>query len=142
MTAGAPRCCPPGCGRPEPIYGDWSADFGFAAAEAVLADDPNDRGLRGQRPDRASDCCCALHEAGRRVPDDISVVGFDDQPETRYLIPPLTTVRQDFDAVGREAIALLVRAISGSPPQLPDLIPPELIVRASTGRAVPSDRLT
>ena len=43
----------------------------------------------------------ALHEAGREVPGDVSVVGFDDIPEARYLTPPLTTVRQDFDEVGR-----------------------------------------
>jgi DNA-binding LacI/PurR family transcriptional regulator len=76
----------------------------------------------------------ALHEAGRRVPEDISVVGYDDLPETEYLIPPLTTVRQDFAEVGRRAIELVMIAISGLPAPTPDLIKPELIIRQSTQR--------
>ncbi len=47
---------------------------------------------------------------GRRVPDDVSVAGFDDIPEAPFMIPPLTTVRQDFAEVGRRSIELLVRA--------------------------------
>ena len=74
----------------------------------------------------------ALHEAGRRVPEDVSVVGFDDIPETAYLIPPLTTVRQDFVAVGRRAVATLRAAIDGLPPVRTELVAPELVVRAST----------
>jgi DNA-binding LacI/PurR family transcriptional regulator len=120
---------------PEPIYGDWSAGYGFAAAGAILGD-ARTTAVFAANDQMALGFLRAVHEAGRRVPDDISVVGFDDQPETRYFIPPLTTVRQDFDAVGREAITLLIRAMSGSRPQRPDLIQPELIVRASTGRAV------
>ena len=46
----------------------------------------------------------AMYERGRRVPDDVSVVGFDDVPEAAYFIPPLTTVRPDFDAVARETL--------------------------------------
>ena len=52
----------------------------------------------------------ALHEAGRRVPDDVSIVGFDDMPEAAYFTPPLTTVRQDFDELGRRSLALLLDA--------------------------------
>ena len=52
-----------------------------------------------------------MFEAGRTVPDDVSVVGFDDIPEAPYLIPPLTTVRQDFTAVGQLAISVLRQAI-------------------------------
>ena len=43
----------------------------------------------------------ALSEGGRRVPEDVSVVGFDDIPESAYFLPPLTTVRQDFGELGR-----------------------------------------
>ena len=53
----------------------------------------------------------ALHEAGRGMPSGVSVVGFDDIPEAAYLIPPLTTVRQDFTEVGSRAIQLLLDAI-------------------------------
>ena len=55
----------------------------------------------------------ALVEAGRVVPDDVSVVGFDDIPEASFAQPPLTTVRQDFAALGREAVRLVVGAIAG-----------------------------
>ena len=50
----------------------------------------------------------ALHEAGRRIPADVSVVGFDDIPEAPYFTPPLTTVRQDFDEMGRRGLRLLL----------------------------------
>jgi DNA-binding LacI/PurR family transcriptional regulator len=75
----------------------------------------------------------ALTEAGRSVPGDVSVVGFDDIPEAAYLIPPLTTVRQDFTAVGRRAIEILQAAIADDGGPGPErLINPELVVRAST----------
>jgi len=74
----------------------------------------------------------ALHEGGRSVPDDISVVGFDDVPEAGYLIPPLTTVRQDFPAVGRRAIEVIRTALTGGPLTPSPLLAPTLVVRAST----------
>jgi LacI family transcriptional regulator len=55
----------------------------------------------------------ALHDLGRRVPDEVSVVGFDDIPWAGYSIPGLTTVRQPFAALGKEAAALLIRRIAG-----------------------------
>ncbi len=67
------------------------------------------------------------------MPGDVSVVGFDDIPEAAYLIPPLTTVRQDFTAVGRRAIEILQTAIAQDQRPAPArLISPELVVRAST----------
>ena len=76
----------------------------------------------------------ALTEAGLRVPHDVSVVGFDDIPVAAYVTPPLTTVRQPFDAVAREGLRLLVQAIEKpetDPPPAADP-PVDLIVRAST----------
>ncbi|WP_246060802.1 LacI family DNA-binding transcriptional regulator [Nocardioides dongxiaopingii] len=120
--------------RPAPhVTGDWSARSGYAAGLEIA-----------RRRDVTAAFCAndqmalgllrALHEAGRRVPDDVSVVGFDDIPEAAYLIPPLTTVRQDFGAVGRRAIEILQCAIRGdSDDVVPDrLIAPELVVRASS----------
>ena len=54
----------------------------------------------------------ALHEAGLRVPEDVSVVGFDDIPEASHFLPALTTVRLDFDAVGRACVAMLINTTS------------------------------
>ncbi|MGW5665612.1 substrate-binding domain-containing protein, partial [Streptomyces sp. NPDC003758] len=78
----------------------------------------------------------ALAEAGLRVPEDVSVVGFDDSPVSAYVTPPLTTVRQPFDAVAREGLRLLVQAIEKPDAEpAPASDPPvELVVRASTAR--------
>jgi DNA-binding LacI/PurR family transcriptional regulator len=74
----------------------------------------------------------ALAEHGRRVPDDVSVVGFDDIPESAYFLPPLTTVRQDFGELGRLALATLVDVINGRPAPAACLrIAPHLVARAS-----------
>ena len=53
----------------------------------------------------------AMHEAGRKVPEQLSVVGFDDIPEAAYFSPPLTTVRQDFDEMGSRSVRLLLQMI-------------------------------
>ena len=55
----------------------------------------------------------ALHEPGRDVPGDVSIVGFDDIPESAYFTPPLTTVRQDFNEMGRRGLHLLLEEIDG-----------------------------
>jgi DNA-binding LacI/PurR family transcriptional regulator len=74
-----------------------------------------------------------LHLAGRRVPDDVSLIGFDDLPEARFLNPPLTTVRTDFDDLGRKCFEVLSTAIEGEGfPPVTIHLTPELIVREST----------
>lgn len=82
----------------------------------------------------------ALHEAGRRVPDDVSVVGYDDIPEAAHLLPPLTTVRTDFSSIGTRALRLLLTQLddpadTGEALEKDPVIPVELIVRDSTGPA-------
>ncbi len=74
----------------------------------------------------------ALHDAGRRVPEDVSVVGFDDTPESGFFLPPLTTVRQDFAEVGRRSVQLLLSLADGEPVDRHVVVPAELVVRAST----------
>ena len=78
----------------------------------------------------------ALVEAGLSVPGDVSVVGFDDIPEAAYIAPPLTTVRQDFDALGRDAMAGVLAVLGDDERLVPVPRVPDLIVRAST--AAPS----
>lgn len=80
---------------------------------------------------------CALHQAGVRVPEDVSIVGFDDIPEASFFLPPLTTVRLDFDAVGRACVAMLMDMIGGSPSRVPPLSVPTLVVRSSAAAPRP-----
>jgi len=76
----------------------------------------------------------AMLEAGRSVPRDVSIVGFDDVPFARYLTPPLTTVRQDLDETGRRAVRRLLDDIEGvDEGVVRAALAPELIVRESTG---------
>ena len=74
----------------------------------------------------------ALTDAGRRVPDDVSVVGFDDVPEAAYFAPALTTVRQDFEIVGTQAVTLLLRRMAGEPTAAKTTLGAPLTIRAST----------
>jgi DNA-binding LacI/PurR family transcriptional regulator len=77
----------------------------------------------------------AFHEARVRVPQDVLVAGFDDVPEAAFYMPPLTTVRQDFPAVGRRSIDLLLDQVrqGGAEPRQA-ILPPELVVRQSSQR--------
>lgn len=79
----------------------------------------------------------AFHEAGRSVPGDVSVVGYDDIPEAAHLLPPLTTVRTDFAEIGTRALRLLLSRIDErtKPPGPESLVPVDLVVRASSGAA-------
>ncbi len=118
----------------EPVLGPWNAAHGLAIGSEVAAD-PDITAVFAANDQIAIGLLLALHEAGRRVPDEVSVVGFDDQPEAAYLIPPLTTVRQDFGTVGVRAVDALTSAIAGADAGPPGLISPELVVRRSTGPA-------
>lgn len=112
------------------VEGDWSARSGYEAGQRIAARD-DVTAVFCANDQMALGLLRSLSEAGRSVPGDLSIVGFDDIPEAAYLIPPLTTVRQDFDEVGRRAIRILRSAISAE--QAPEgLIGPELVVRAST----------
>jgi DNA-binding LacI/PurR family transcriptional regulator len=80
------------------VRGDWSAASGYQL-ESRLALEPGD-GVFVGNDHMAIGLMSALRERGLRVPEDVSIVGFDDVPEAAYLSPPLTTVRQDFAALG------------------------------------------
>ncbi|WP_051640116.1 LacI family DNA-binding transcriptional regulator [Cellulomonas sp. URHE0023] len=118
---------------PEPVYGDWSAHDGYEAGQRLAAD-PEVTAVFCANDEMALGLIRALNEHGRRVPDDVSVVGFDDIAVAGWTTPPLTTVRQDFHAIGRELITLVVgqlRSRTVAPPAL-TVVPTELVVRAST----------
>jgi DNA-binding LacI/PurR family transcriptional regulator len=120
-------------GAPEPpvLAGDWSSASGYELG-CQLASDPELTAIFCGNDPMALGVMRALTERGFRVPGDISVVGFDDVPEAGYYLPPLTTVRQDFGEVGRQALRALVDRMSGVIPPGPRIrVAPELIVRAS-----------
>jgi len=74
----------------------------------------------------------ALRAAGRRVPDDVAVVGFEDSAVARYAQPPLTTVRQPIEEMGRQAARLLLAKVAGEAAGMHLILDVELVVRAST----------
>lgn len=117
------------------IYGDWSAASGYHAG-LQLANSPEFTAVVVANDQMALGVMRALRDAGRKVPDDISVVGFDDIPEAQFFSPSLTTVRQDFAAHGRDAITRLIRRIEGGDDsRLARTGTHELIPRESTSKA-------
>lgn len=91
---------------------DWSAASGYRTGQ-ILARMTGVTAVFAANDHLALGILRALHERGRRVPRDISVVGFDDVPEAAYYIPPLTTIRPDFDAVATASLDLLLAQIHG-----------------------------
>ncbi|MFI6600241.1 LacI family DNA-binding transcriptional regulator [Nonomuraea sp. NPDC050536] len=122
-------------GRPVPemLRGDWSSRSGYQLGRR-LAEDPAVTAIFVANDQMALGVLRALREAGRSVPGEVSVVGFDDVPESAYYWPPLTTVRQDLAEVGRRAFELLLDRMAGGADGR-HLIEPELVVRDSTGAA-------
>jgi DNA-binding LacI/PurR family transcriptional regulator len=83
--------------------------------------------------DAAIGVYAALQRAGRIIPDDVAVAGFDDVPVARFLSPPLTTVRAPTEQVGSDAVSQLVRLIRGERAESLILLPTELVIRQSCG---------
>ncbi|KAB8192790.1 LacI family DNA-binding transcriptional regulator [Nonomuraea phyllanthi] len=121
---------------PPPVTGDWSPQSGYDAALRLLAGD-GVTAIFAANDQMAAGVLRAAEELGRRVPGDLSVVGFDDLDFTPFLSPPLTTVRQDLAAVGRRCLEhLLARIEAPSGSEAPEVtsrfVRPELVIRAST----------
>ncbi|MEE2521950.1 LacI family DNA-binding transcriptional regulator [Pseudarthrobacter sp. J75] len=113
------------------LEGDWSAGSGYELGRR-LASDRNATAVFVGNDQMALGVLRAFHEAGVAVPDDVSVVGFDDQPESGYFSPPLTTVRQDFEELGRRCIELMLRQIEDGAATGSVVVAPELVARKST----------
>ncbi|WP_239078979.1 LacI family DNA-binding transcriptional regulator [Cellulomonas marina] len=124
----------------EPLVGDWTASTGFRLAKDLLArsrasDDPADRlptAVFAANDQLALGVLHAFAEAGVKVPQDVSVVGFDDVEGSAHFFPPLTTVTPDFVALGRVCLEQMVSAMAGSPPSSL-LVGSSLTVRSSVG---------
>lgn len=114
------------------LTGDWSARSGYAAGLRIAADH-DVTAVFAANDAMALGLLRALHEQGRRVPEDVSVVGFDDIPEAAFFWPSLTTLNQQFTELGRRAVGLTMRALGGEDAPMLDLVRPDLVVRSSTG---------
>jgi len=120
-----------GADAPEPLIGDWSARAGYDLGRRLAAD-PAVSAIFVANDQMALGVLRAMHEAGRAIPREVSVVGFDDIPESPYFMPPLTTIRQDFNEMGTRSLRLLLRAIDGERELAGSRVAPQLVVRAST----------
>ena len=132
-------------GAPVPeqtLRGDWTPSSGYLAGKALAARIRGGEEITAiflANDQMALGLLAALHENGLRVPEDVSVVGFDDLPEAPYFTPPLTTVRQDFAELGRRGVQLVLARMKGEDLH-PEPVPPALLVRSSTGPAPTPER--
>lgn len=117
--------------------GNWTSASGMRGLTQLLARHPEIDGLFACNDQMALGALKVARQLGRRIPEDLTIVGFDDIPEAAYFYPPLSTVRQDMVKLGRCAVRKLGKAIeanrSGKPlPPETILLQPELIVRESS----------
>jgi DNA-binding LacI/PurR family transcriptional regulator len=128
-------------GRPTPtvVRGDWSASSGYAAG-LRLADEAECTAVFAANDHMALGLLRALHEKGKSVPGEISLIGFDDVPEASSYAPPLTTVQQGFAEIGARCVDSVLKQLDGNDTEAEiALIPTELVIRESTA---PPNKLT
>jgi DNA-binding LacI/PurR family transcriptional regulator len=104
-----------GVRAPKPLQGGWGADWGYEAGQQV-ARKSNVTAVLCGNDDIALGVMRAMYEAGRSVPDDVSIVGFDDEPYAKFLTPALTTVRQDFKTLGKVCFTKLLALVGPGRP--------------------------
>ena len=121
---------------PRVLYGDWSAASGYEQGRK-LAHREDVTAIFAANDQMAMGILRAFHEAGRDIPGDVSVVGFDDVPEAEFQMVPLTTVGIDADKAAQRILAELLRMIEGAEPPLEPVTLPgtELIIRKTSGPA-------
>jgi DNA-binding LacI/PurR family transcriptional regulator len=114
-------------------HGDFSEASGMAAMRALLAARPDIDAVFTASDPMAFGAMRAIKDAGRRIPDDVAVVGFDGSPTARYTDPPLSTVHQPVEAMGRQMTRLLLSRIADDDAEERSVIlAPDLVVRASS----------
>jgi DNA-binding LacI/PurR family transcriptional regulator len=136
-----------------PLFGDWTADSGFEIGRALTRDRANlpkpelpFTAVFSSNDQMALGLIHAFRAAGLDVPGDVSIVGFDDIPESAHFWPPLTTVRQDFRALGMRCVSTLLDAIHLSDDReavkstatASPLVEPQLVIRASVSSVLPA----
>ena len=114
-------------------YGDFNMDRASLAIKRLLERNIEFDAIFAGDDDAASGSMMALREAGLQVPEDVAVVGFDDQPIAIHLSPPLTTIRSPIEQVGFQATDKLIRLIEGKPVEMETFLSTELVIRRSCG---------
>ena len=117
-----------------PILGDWTAEFGYFAGRELLRM-RDFTAIFAANDQMALGLMHAIRDGGLEVPRDVSIVGFDDIPDSAHFWPPLTTVRQDFAELGRRCMALLLGWLEAGEEYSGSILP-TLVVRGSS--AAPS----
>ncbi|WP_433307543.1 LacI family DNA-binding transcriptional regulator [Actinoplanes sp. CA-030573] len=110
--------------------GDFMETGGAAAMRTLLRTHPDLDAVLAANDNMAAGAVRVLRDAGRTVPGDVAVVGFDDLPIALHTDPKLTTIHQPVQALGREAARMLVEVLEGEQPQ-PFLLPTKVVVRES-----------
>ncbi len=113
--------------------GGFNEHQGMAAVIQLLKRGVKFDAIFAADDDSSIGALAGLKDAGIRVPEDVALVGFDDIRTSRYLLPPLTTVRAPIETAGREAIRQLVNLIQTGRAELETLLPTELVIRRSCG---------
>ena len=114
------------------LEGDWSIETGFERAGKLADSKKLPTAFFCANDHLAVGVMKALLKRGVRIPEDVSVVGFDDIPEAAYLVPSLTTVRQEFNLVGKKAIDRVLEQLKGNNSPEITFLPLHLIERNST----------
>ncbi|TDC23328.1 LacI family DNA-binding transcriptional regulator [Streptomyces sp. 8K308] len=124
---------------PPPVRGDWSAESGYRAG-LRLAEEPDCTAVFAANDQMALGLLRALHERGRSVPGDVSVVGFDDIPEASSFMPPLTTIHQDFAELGRRSVEGVLRQVRADTLERGTTLVPTWLVRRESTAPPPAGR--
>ena len=114
-------------------HGDFSQSTGYVCAQELLSLSPRPTAIFASSDPMAMGVYAAAHEAGLSVPEQLSVVGFNDTPEVLQMRPQLTTVHQPIFEMGAEAVRLLQRLHNAPTAAAPVVeLPTHLVVRQST----------
>jgi LacI family transcriptional regulator len=116
------------------LDGDYREESGQRAAEQLLAVGKRFSAIFASNDQMAFGAALALHRRGLRVPQDVSLVGFDDLPSSSYFVPPLTSVRQPIYELGKLAAKAMLDLLAGRQPEI-ELPPPIMVERESVAAA-------
>jgi DNA-binding LacI/PurR family transcriptional regulator len=118
--------------------GDWSAQSGYSRAMEMTRNPDAFSAMLVGNDQMALGVLSALAQQRISVPEHISVIGYDDTRDSAFFLPPLTTVLQDFNRLGQEAVTRLVSYLRNTSRQQPDsiMLPTKLVIRGSTAETV------